>query len=106
MGGERGCASEETRLGRAPLVGLLLIAQMAHAGDKRRMAIFPSPFDCFPLSFRGVKHMIGVIFDLIIGDRFSIFPAFRARFHIDVRHFVFLRVLSQHAFIFIARITL
>jgi hypothetical protein len=73
-------------LHRTPVIGFLLIVEMANAGDMRRMAVLLRPIDCFSLCFERSERVVGVIFNYIIVNMGTFGTALGARLNIDVRH--------------------
>jgi len=68
------------------MIGFLLIIQVPHASNKRRVPLTPSPIDGFSLRFEGAEHVVGVVFDNIILDVAPFAAALGARLNINVRH--------------------
>jgi hypothetical protein len=80
-----GCFANRA-LRRAPVVRLLLVVEMANAGDVRRVAILLGPINCFVLSLEARKRMIGVVFNDIVGNRASFGSSLRMGFNKNGRH--------------------
>ena len=73
-------------LGGPPMIGFLLIIQVPHASNKRRVPLTLSPIDGFSLRFEGAEHVVGVVFDNIILDVAPFTAALGAQLNIHVRH--------------------
>ena len=69
-----------------PLIGFLLIVQMANARYVRRMAVPFSPVDCLLLRFECCQHVIRVVFNDEICDRLSFSFTLRPCFDEHVGH--------------------
>jgi hypothetical protein len=82
-------------LHRAPVIGLLLIVEMANAGDMRRMAVTLRPFYCLVLRFEGGECVVGMVFDHIVVNAGTYGMALGARLDINVRHCSHLMALEQ-----------
>jgi hypothetical protein len=58
------------------VVGLLLVIEMPDSRHMRHVAILPCPVDRFLLRRGDMEHVVGVIFDDIVGDGAPLRPAF------------------------------
>jgi hypothetical protein len=68
------------------MIRLLFVIQVPDASDKRVMAAFFRPINRFLLRFEGAEFVVRVVFDDIIVDGTPMWPAFWARFDVNVRH--------------------
>jgi hypothetical protein len=68
------------------VIRLLLIIQVPHASDKRRVAVSFCPIDRFSLCFEGAEHMVHMVFDYIIVDGASLRPTLGTGLNVYVGH--------------------
>jgi hypothetical protein len=57
------------------MIGLFLVVEVPHAGDKRIVPLTFGPINRFPLRRESAEHMIGMIFDNVIINRAPFRPA-------------------------------
>lgn len=68
------------------MIGPLFVVQVPDSGDKRCVPPGLRPIDGFMLRPESGKHVIGVIFHNIVGNRAPLRSAFGSRFNVNICH--------------------
>jgi hypothetical protein len=68
------------------VIGLLLVIQMPHTGDKWVVTLAPRPIDCFSLRPKGSEGVVGMVFDDIVIDVSSLGASLGTSLNVYVRH--------------------
>jgi len=67
------------------MIRYLFVVQMPDARDKRVVFVRFRPRDGFVLRFERPKHLVGMIFDDIVGNGIALRPSLWTRFDVNVR---------------------
>ena len=68
------------------MVRYLLVVEVADTGNQWRMTLASCPFDRLVLSAERAKNVVCTIFNHVVVDARTLWPALRARLNKDIRH--------------------